>query len=119
MQRRNYRHRHLNDEPANHCVGDRNFVNVAPLQFGEEVAFFHCLFCGDSTFAGSIPIRRKRSAKRGSERSGRNSGWDVKLTIEAECSSNARSSQRKASSFSPSAAYTVAIRSAATYWWRD
>src|SRR6266496_4603434 len=28
--------RNLHQEPCDDCVGDRDFVNVAPLQFGEE-----------------------------------------------------------------------------------
>ena len=31
----------LNQEPADNRVGNGNFVNVAPLQFGEEVPRFH------------------------------------------------------------------------------
>src|SRR5205823_13066992 len=57
------------------CV--RNFVNVAPLQFGEEDLRAHGFFCRFGTLAKSIPIRRKRSAKRVSERRARNSGRKI------------------------------------------
>ena len=34
--------RDLDQQPANDCVSDRDLVNIAPLQFGEEVAKVHC-----------------------------------------------------------------------------
>ena len=54
------------------------FRNVAPLQLDQEFLRVHGLFYRASAFAGSTPIRRKRSAKRGSERSARNMGWHAK-----------------------------------------
>jgi hypothetical protein len=33
--------RYLHQQPCDDCVGDRNFVNVAPLQLGEEFLWVH------------------------------------------------------------------------------
>ena len=35
----------LNQEPADNRVGDGNFINVAPLQLGEEALWIHGLAC--------------------------------------------------------------------------
>src|SRR4029453_18459269 len=32
---------YLHQQPRDDCVGNRNFVNVAPLQLGEEIAEVH------------------------------------------------------------------------------
>ncbi len=81
-------------------VHDRDFVNIAPLQLGEDIARIHGLLWRERVFAGSKPIRRRRSAKRGSERRGPKSASRKNA---AACCSYPRSSQRNASSFSPSA----------------
>src|SRR6266480_5119098 len=49
-------------QPGNHRVSDRNLVNIAPLQFGEEIAGDHFGFSAQSFW------------KRGSFRSGSNIG---------------------------------------------
>jgi hypothetical protein len=33
--------RNLNQQPCDDCVSDRNFVNIASLQLGEEVFWIH------------------------------------------------------------------------------
>src|SRR6266498_4015055 len=33
--------RNLHEQPCDDCIGDRDLVNVAPLQFGEEFAHVH------------------------------------------------------------------------------
>jgi hypothetical protein len=48
----------LNQQPANNRVGDRHFVNIAPLQLGEEIAFAH---------GSANPTFRIKAAKRGSD----------------------------------------------------
>ena len=35
--------RDLNQQPTNDRVRDRNLVNIAPLQLGEEVVGLHCV----------------------------------------------------------------------------
>src|SRR5438552_15859618 len=55
----------LHQEPCDDCVGDRDFVNVAPLQLTEELAEFH--------FAVPITFCTKAS-KRGSPRNESNGG---------------------------------------------
>ena len=61
--------RYLHQQPRHDCVGDGNFVNVAPLQFAEEILRIHgdVLFFGAKTFATS-------ASKRGSPRSGSRKG---------------------------------------------
>ena len=39
FQERKYLRRDLSDQPADDSVGDRDFVNVAPLQLGKERGF--------------------------------------------------------------------------------
>src|SRR4029453_12643250 len=75
-------------------------VKVQPKQHTEFRA--HGFSSRLSVLAGSRPIRRKRSANRGSECSARNTGRKATPPSGEECSATARSSQRKASSFSPS-----------------
>ena len=41
MKRRHHRRRDLHDQPANDRIGDRDLVNIAPLQLGEEAGDFH------------------------------------------------------------------------------
>src|SRR6266496_1576605 len=36
--------RDLHQQPCDDCVGDRDLVNVAPLQFAEEILRIHCSF---------------------------------------------------------------------------
>ncbi len=36
--------RDLNEQPGHDPVGDRNFVNIAPLELGEEVFQVHGFF---------------------------------------------------------------------------
>src|SRR5438105_5099684 len=52
----------LNQEPGDNRVRDRNLVNIAPLQFGEEIVVSHFVFSSQSFW------------KRGSFRSGSNMG---------------------------------------------
>src|SRR5439155_10407240 len=40
QERKNLR-RNLNEQPSNNGIRDRNFVNVAPLQLGEEIVLIH------------------------------------------------------------------------------
>ena len=42
MKRRHHRGRDLHDQPADDRIGDRDLVNIAPLQLGEKVAQIHC-----------------------------------------------------------------------------
>jgi hypothetical protein len=70
--------RDLHQQPRHHAISDRNFVNVASLQFSEEVLRVHRNFLINfesvgsrfvlCTSYGGMPIRRSRSAKRGSLR---------------------------------------------------
>src|SRR5437588_1024289 len=53
--------RNLNEQPTDNGVSDRDFVNVAPLQLGEEVAPIHFAVCRPTTLVGSIPILRSSS----------------------------------------------------------
>ncbi len=39
----------LHQQPCDNCVGDRNLVDVAPLQFGKEIALAHCFAGADGT----------------------------------------------------------------------
>src|SRR5207249_2450015 len=57
----------LDQEPRHHRVGNRDLVNIAPLQFGEEVVDLHCCVFGATTFWTSV-------SKRGSPRRGSRSG---------------------------------------------
>ena len=50
--------RNLYDQPPNNRIRDRNLVNVAPLQFGEEIALVH--------FGTGNPIFWQSSTNRGS-----------------------------------------------------
>src|SRR4030095_2035050 len=52
--------RDLHQQPCDDRVGDRNLVDVASFQLGEEISRVHC--------HGLSPMRRSRSAKRGSSR---------------------------------------------------
>src|SRR5207253_8362213 len=52
----------LNQEPADNRIGDRNFINIASLQLGEEILDLHSGFSSQSFW------------KRGSFRSGSNIG---------------------------------------------
>src|SRR5207244_4220932 len=36
--------RDLHQQPCDDCVGDRNLINIAPLQFAEEILRIHCSF---------------------------------------------------------------------------
>src|SRR5437870_8994133 len=47
--------RDLHEQPRNHPIGDRNFVNVAPLQLGEKIARIHIV----SVFAQRVCRRQK------------------------------------------------------------
>jgi hypothetical protein len=38
----------LDEQPANYRISDPNIVNVAPLQFGEEVAKIHLVMWNGS-----------------------------------------------------------------------
>src|SRR5205085_8603175 len=61
-EEREYLGRNLDKQPADNRVRDRNLVNVAPLQFGEEIVDLHFGFSSQSFW------------KRGSLRSGSNIG---------------------------------------------
>src|SRR5207249_55284 len=73
-ERKNLR-RYLHQQPCDDCVGDSDFVNIAPLQLSEEVLRVHgdvlcssgAVFFGGKTFA-------TRASKRGSPRSGSRKG---------------------------------------------
>src|SRR6266516_6571103 len=73
-ERENLR-RYLHQQPGDDCVGDCDFVNIAPLQLAEEVFRIHgdCVadFCAEKTFATS-------ASKRGSERSGSQVGFTLR-----------------------------------------
>jgi hypothetical protein len=32
----------LHQQPCDHCVGDRDFINIASLQLGKEIRYVHC-----------------------------------------------------------------------------
>ena len=36
LKERKHLRGNLNDQPAHHCVGNRDLVNIAPLQFAEQ-----------------------------------------------------------------------------------
>src|SRR5256886_16619504 len=62
MQRRDNGRRDLYDQPTNNRVRDRHFVNIAPLQFGEEASRVH----------SGIPASKRSTSfwKRGLSRNG-------------------------------------------------
>src|SRR5207244_12246790 len=79
-------------EPRHHRVGDRNLVNVATLQLGEEVVDLHCCVFGATTFC-------TRASKRGSPCSGSSIGSTlIGPTFDPSWSAKLCSSQRSASS---------------------
>src|SRR6266568_2239636 len=56
----------LREGPTRDDVRDRDLVNVAPLQLGEEFLWIQNLLAVASTLPGSNPIRFNKSANRGS-----------------------------------------------------
>src|SRR5436189_189226 len=52
--------RDLHQQPCDDCVGDRDLVNVAPLQFAEEILRIHCSF-----LCHTAPSPSSRSASTG------------------------------------------------------
>src|SRR5438477_6988256 len=99
MQRWDDGRRDLYDQPTDDCVSDRDLVNVAPLQLGEEVCRVH----------SGIPASKRSTSfwKRGSLRRGFRR-LSILMLPNKPCSKMSRSaklfsSKRKASSFSPSA----------------
>src|SRR6266480_7619916 len=104
MQRRDNRRRDLYDQPTDHRVSDRDLVNVAPLQLGEEASRVH----------SGIPASKRSTSfwKRGLSRNG-SRRLSILMLPNKPCSKMSRSaklfsSKRKASSFSPSARLTIA-----------
>jgi hypothetical protein len=41
LKKRKDLRRNLNEQPRDHCIGNRNSVNIAPLQLGEEICEVH------------------------------------------------------------------------------
>src|SRR5437764_12637188 len=57
IERRKENRRSLNEEPCHNRVGDGYFVNVAPLQLGEEIVDLHFGFSSQSFW-------KRRSSRR-------------------------------------------------------
>src|SRR5437870_2780742 len=104
MQRRDNGCRDLYDQPTNDRVRDGDFVNIAPLQLGEEISRVH----------SGIPASKRSTSfwKRGLSRKGSrrlsiltlpNKPWSKTSRSAKLCSS-----KRNASSLSPSARCTIA-----------
>src|SRR6266487_3803184 len=64
-ERENLR-RYLHQQPRDDCIGDRNFVNIAPPQFGEEVFRVHSARLHEAlvTAALYLDARHLKSAQR-------------------------------------------------------
>ena len=59
----------LNQQPSNHGVGDRNLVNIAPLQLGQQVFGAHGFFSDGAVKTEWLTLYSSL-AKRGSLKSG-------------------------------------------------
>src|SRR5438034_9529809 len=47
--------RDLEQQPADDCISDRDFVTIAPLQLGKEVVDLHWMRLGDERVEKQIP----------------------------------------------------------------
>ena len=60
--------RRLNRQPRDHCISDRDFVNIAPLQLGEEIIDLHC-FASDFGASDATIFSKRGSWRSGSQSS--------------------------------------------------
>src|SRR6266487_658817 len=73
LEKRENLRRYLHQQPCDDCIGDRNFVNVAAPQLGEEITHIHGFFSSQSFWKrGSLRIWSKSGSSR--SRAGVNGG---------------------------------------------
>src|ERR1019366_3044228 len=104
-ERKNLR-RNLNQHPRCDCISDRDFVNVAPLEFGKEIIGLHFGFSSQSFWKRGSPRRESKSESRRSRAA-------VKGGAPSEGLLRIRSTLEMACSFSPNLARTRARNSSA------